>query len=270
MILYEVSAFTRNGVGGNLAGVVLEHKLNNDEMQEIAFKAAYSETIFLTMLENNIYKVQYFTPTEQIDFCGHASLAAAYLLFKNNQDCNKIEFITNNDNIFIEMINQKIYMKMPTINYLTNLDKKEIQNIFKIEEHNIINNPKIVETGIADVMVRVDSLKTLQNLDINFEKIKQYSNKLNVTGIHVLAISKGKYYVRNFAPAVGINEESATGTSNAGMYAYLLFTNTITIDDEVSFLQGDLLDQPSTIKATYHNDNIWISGECSIKNSLKL
>jgi PhzF family phenazine biosynthesis protein len=71
-----VDAFTTEKFGGNAAGVVLDaEKLTEDEMQGIAKELNLPESVFLLPSENKDidYKVKYFTPAEEINFCGHAT-----------------------------------------------------------------------------------------------------------------------------------------------------------------------------------------------------
>ncbi|MEG0686156.1 MAG: PhzF family phenazine biosynthesis protein, partial [Erysipelotrichales bacterium] len=74
----------------------------------------------------------------------------------------------------------------------------------------------------------------------------------------------GKYYVRNFAPACGIDEESATGTSNGAMYVYLRENGLIDSGQTIEFLQGDIMDSPSTIVVSTIDDKIWVGGKATI------
>ena len=77
------AAFTLDGEGGNPAGVVLEADgLDEEQMQRIAAEVDYSETAFLTPRtdEPNVYDVRYFSPEQEVPFCGHATIAAAVAL----------------------------------------------------------------------------------------------------------------------------------------------------------------------------------------------
>ncbi len=81
--LYTVSAFTAQEEGGNLAGVVLSaDALSNVQKQKIAKYAGYSETAFVSHDSQVDLSVSFFTPTEEVDFCGHATVALFYLLQK--------------------------------------------------------------------------------------------------------------------------------------------------------------------------------------------
>jgi PhzF family phenazine biosynthesis protein len=77
---YVVDAFTQQLFAGNPAAVVvLDAFLDADLMQKIAAENNLSETAFV-VLQNGVYQIRWFSPLTEIDFCGHASLASAYVL----------------------------------------------------------------------------------------------------------------------------------------------------------------------------------------------
>jgi predicted PhzF superfamily epimerase YddE/YHI9 len=92
---FQVNAFTKTAFGGNPAGVcVLEQWLEHALLQRIAAENNLSETAFFTR-EGNSYRLRWFTPTVEVDLCGHATLAtAAALFFELGVDADRIEFQT--------------------------------------------------------------------------------------------------------------------------------------------------------------------------------
>ena len=79
--VYVVRAFSKGGKGGNKAGVVLDsHDLMPAKMMAIAKDLGYSETAFLTESDVADFKVRYFTPTEEVPLCGHATIATFSIL----------------------------------------------------------------------------------------------------------------------------------------------------------------------------------------------
>ena len=79
--LYQVDAFTDHVFGGNPAAVcILDKWLENDTMQKIAQENNLAETAFIVQ-KNNIFELGWFTPETEVDLCGHATLASAYVLF---------------------------------------------------------------------------------------------------------------------------------------------------------------------------------------------
>ena len=91
--LHHINAFTDTLFKGNYAGVIfLDEWLNTALMQSIATENNLSETAFVKQTADNAYQIRWFSPIREIDFCGHATLASAYVLFKQNQALNEVEF----------------------------------------------------------------------------------------------------------------------------------------------------------------------------------
>ena len=91
--VYVVSAFCKDGRGGNKAGVVLDHQdLVPAEMTAIAKELGCSETAFVMPSDTADFKLRYFTPTEEVPLCGHATIATFSLLHslgKLDKDASK-------------------------------------------------------------------------------------------------------------------------------------------------------------------------------------
>lgn len=79
--VYTLNAFAKTENGGNPAGVVLSaDTLSPADMQKISAKAGFSETAFVKKSEIADFKVDFFTPNNQVDLCGHATIATFYML----------------------------------------------------------------------------------------------------------------------------------------------------------------------------------------------
>ena len=75
------SAFSKNNMGGNRAGVVLQCPvLSKEEKTKIAYQLGYSETAFLSQSERADYSLEYFTPAGEVPLCGHATIASFVVL----------------------------------------------------------------------------------------------------------------------------------------------------------------------------------------------
>lgn len=100
---YIVDAFTDRIFSGNPAAVcVLEHWLPEQQMQNLAMENNLSETAFIVP-EQDGYQLRWFTPSGEIDFCGHATLAAAYVLFRFvQQQATTLFFSTQSGNITVQ------------------------------------------------------------------------------------------------------------------------------------------------------------------------
>ncbi|MNJ62964.1 putative isomerase YddE [compost metagenome] len=83
---------------------------------------------------------------------------------------------------------------------------------------------KIISTGLKDIFIPIKKVEQLQVIQPNYELITSISHKLNVIGYHLFSIMEDQHYIarcRNFAPAVNILEENATGTSSGALASYL-------------------------------------------------
>ena len=91
--IYQVDAFTDILFGGNYAAVVpLADWLPAELMQAVAAENNLSETAFVVRQADGGYAIRWFSPLAEIDFCGHATLAAAFVLFRLNPDIPVLRF----------------------------------------------------------------------------------------------------------------------------------------------------------------------------------
>lgn len=126
-------------------------------------------------------------------------------------------------------------------------------NIRDIGINNFNAFPEIVSTGLKDIMLPVKSLRALKLISPNNEKLKEYCKSIDVVGIHAFTLETedkdSTVSCRNFAPLVGIDEESATGTSNGAMGAYLVKNNILKYENNLTIIseQGHYMGRPSKI-----------------------
>ncbi|MGM0380212.1 MAG: PhzF family phenazine biosynthesis protein [Bacillota bacterium] len=284
--VYIVNSFTYKNKGGNPAGVVIDSSgLSDKQMKLVAKKVNLSETAFVTKLDKGLdYKTRFFTPTSEVDLCGHATIATAYLLKKKKiidsktkeviQDTKagslKIKYIDSNT-ILMQQAKPKKINKDISINKIS-------QSLNINEKHIGIKNmkkPEIWTTGLKDILVPINSLDILRKLKPNFGLISDLSKKLKVVGIHAFYIeNKNKIWTRNFAPAFGINEESATGTSNGALGGCLFNKLNIKNKYEFSSFQGHFMNKPSEIKVLVRkndlNLDIFVGGKSKIIKSKEI
>lgn len=228
--VYILSAFTKDGEGGNPAGVVLDTKdLTEKDMQFIASTLGFSETAFILPSINSDYKIRYFTPNEEVDVCGHATVATFSLLTQKgivNPGIYTTETKAGVLNVQIYE-NHMVFLQQNPPSFLEVLPFEEIIESLRIIEDQLMPNMpiQIVSTGLRDIIVPVRSLTDLLEVNPDMKKITEISRKYNVTGYHVFTLETlydSTAHCRNFAPLYDIPEESATGTSNAALACYLV------------------------------------------------
>lgn len=211
MKYYVVDAFAENIFTGNPAGIcVLDDYLNDDIMQKIASENNLPETAFI-IKENESYRIRWFTPKYEIDLCGHATLASAFIIHNFiEKGIDEIKFQSMSGELKVSC-KDDIY----TLDFPTRVPKK-IENIEELKD---IIGTNILETYISrDLLLVIDNEKTLLELSPNFEKMAQLE-----IGDGIIVTAKGDKYdfvSCCFYPKCGVNEDPVTGSAHCNLIPY--------------------------------------------------
>lgn len=253
---FLLKSFGVNETGGNPAGVVLNAENLPDEQKKAISKAInYSETAFVEHSDKADYKVRFFTPTEEVDLCGHATIATYSLLFqKSLVKPGKYKQELKAGVLGIEIKpNGLVIMEQSLPQFSEFIEQSVINNIFgeSVAVDNLL--PQIVSTGLRDIMLPVTTREQLFALKPNFEKMSELNKQTNSIGIHAFTLDtldpNSVAHSRNFAPLYGITEESATGSSNGALACYLFKHQKLVNKDlqNMKFEQGYSMNKPSEI-----------------------
>jgi len=228
-----LNSFTYQNGGGNPAGVVLSaDNLTEKQMQSIAFNVGFSETAFVSNDDNCDFKVRFFTPVEEVDFCGHATLAVFSLMYQYKLiAANSYTQLTKAGKLKVSInTNGFVAMEQSLPNFIGSIPSSEIAQLLNIDESvfSATHLPcEIISTGLADVIIPIP-LGLLDSIIPDHNKIVAFSQKYNVVGLHLFELNSsnntGIEFIascRNFAPLFGINEESATGSACGALACYL-------------------------------------------------
>lgn len=260
--VYVISAFSKDSRGGNKAGVVLDSRdLMPAKMMAIAKDLGYSETAFLMESNTADFKIRYFTPTEEVPLCGHATIAAFSILNSLGQlgkDAYTIETKAGMLNIRTEK-DGMIFMEQNRPTYFETLTPDIFAGCLENRFFDAALPIQIVSTGLKDIMLPVDSKEHLERLNPNFTSMVSLCCDQDVVGIHAFALTGGAETTaicRNFAPRYGINEESATGTSSCALACYLF--QHYKRQSQYIFEQGFNLNSVSrlVVNITHHDSSI--------------
>ena len=268
--LWIYDSFTNEKFKGNPAGVVLDGKgLEEDQMQLIARELGYPETVFIFKDDSKI-KVRFFTPKEEIDLCGHATIAYGTALVESgmidvNEGENRIDIETNLGilPIIITIENKKIknimmYQASPKLSKDFILDRERLAKSLNISKDDFREDIDIVKayTGVWDLMIPLKSKEALDNIDGNMNLIKELSRELGIISLHPFYLDENKQlYARNLAPIVDIDEEAATGTSNGALTYYLYSLGIVRDREEISVIQGEQMGRKSEIRGKIQLEN---------------
>ncbi len=273
-----VNAFTTVANGGNPAGVVLNSpNLKDKQMARVTKILKVSETAFVSMGESSDYKVRFFSPTIEVDLCGHATIATFFYMAHDGHIVgNKNKILTQETKVGILPISiefnekgilERVMMKQASPIFKDiHLDISSLARALNIKKDNINQNlPKqIVSTGLFTLPLCIKSFKFLKDIKPDFEKVKTLCMKLGVGSIHCFTFetieSTSVYHARNFAPIYGINEDPVTGTANGAVVSYLLKNNLIN-GNKVICEQGDIIGRKGRVFVEVKDDYVMVGGK---------
>ncbi len=231
--IYVVDAFTDSPFKGNQAGICFLDKsygsIDESILQKIAFEMNLSETAFVSPINTKEsfsdaedFNLRWFTPTTEIDLCGHATLATAHVLFHELANSNKeLKFHTMSGVLSVSKDEDFLKMDFPAnpSESISSIDF--ISTSLGLQKEEIISweyDPKL-----ANVLVEVKNSDILQRIEPDFAKLKKYTGKLRIVGLIITAKMSETdfdFASRYFAPWVGINEDPVTGSSHTTLGPY--------------------------------------------------
>lgn len=274
----RVNAFAESMDGGNPAGVVFDSPdLTDDQMRHVSKVLKVSETAFVFPSKKADYKVRFFSPTVEVDLCGHATIATFFTMALNGffdgtcrvtQETNAgvlpVHILFFDDEIDRVMMTQSnpIYKNI-------SLDISELVGSLKIKKDDVDSSlpNQIVSTGLFTLPVCVKSFDVLKHMKPDFVKIKKLCKKIGAGSIHVFTFEtiepRSVYHARNFAPMYGINEDPVTGTANGAVCCYLV-KNGIIHEKNLVCEQGDIIGKPGRVYVEVGKGFVRVGGKARV------
>lgn len=207
---FIVDAFTEKIFNGNPAAVCVVEKFPPEElMLNIARENNLSETAFVVK-ENNFYRLRWFTPAVEIDFCGHATLASAFVILTQvEKNLSAVEFETLSGKFTVERKDNLFKMNFPAY---------KLKRIPVTDAMSDALNAKVLEAWLdRDLMMVLDSAETVENLQPNQDKLRKLDGLIQA----VTAADKNFDCVsRVFAPKIKIHEDPVTGSTHCMIAPY--------------------------------------------------
>ncbi|MCI7474274.1 MAG: PhzF family phenazine biosynthesis protein [Clostridiales bacterium] len=265
MELYVADAFTTVRFSGNQAGVALLGEGNFPEeslMRALAGELKHSETAFVRRTGDKAFHIRYFTPAEEVDLCGHATIAAFAVL----RDTGAIvpgdyALHTRSGDLEIGVGADAVWMDMAPPTDGPTFSEEEQQAIYAAYGLSLADRPEglepqAVSTGLMDILLPVKDLADLDRAVQNEAEVTRLSEHYNVVGVHMFCPNTpdAAAHCRNFAPLYAIPEEAATGTSNGALTYYLFRRGLIQAGADNRFVQGEKMSKPSEILSRITED----------------
>lgn len=264
-----MDAFTDKQFTGNPAGVVLHaEELSVDEMQKIANELKLPESAFLLPTDhpNADFRVRYFTPTEEINFCGHATVGLSWLLatkygwmekadqltFETNVGLIPVKWIKEND----KLVQVSMRQISPTVKEFP-LEKGIIADLVGINPSDIDDRYpiKLAHTGNWHLLVPVISRRAIDAADPKLKSLGNMNKDYQIATTHLFTYDTTdglNLYTRGFGPGVGIDEDPVTGSANGALAGYLYMEQLVSRKEKHQLIigQGHAIGRPGTLYVT--------------------
>ncbi len=217
MRLFQVDAFTDRVFGGNPAAVVpLETWPTDDLLQSIAMENNLAETAFI-IAGDPTWELRWFTPRAEVALCGHATLAAAHVVFEHlGFTDEEVHFQTRKSGVLsVRKLDTGLSMSFPAIQSLDSDDKECIEAAITTE----IVDLKVgyYSSDEYDFLAIVKNQEVLSSLEPDFIKIGMLESR----GLIVSARGvEADFVSRYFAPQVGVDEDPVTGSAHCILAPY--------------------------------------------------
>ncbi|MFB6320713.1 PhzF family phenazine biosynthesis protein [Saccharicrinis sp. FJH54] len=210
--VYQVDAFTKTVFGGNPASVcVLDKWLPDPKLQQVAAEHNQPETAFIVR-KDRVFEIRWFTPTCEVDLCGHATLASAYVLYNElNYSGEKIHFETiNRGDLYVKKQNGMFELDFPADSPEETFMPYGLIDAFGYEPLNVLK-------GKDDYLVVFESEKQIINLKPDMDAVAS----VDARGVICTAPGTDVDFVsRFFGPQSGIDEDPVTGSAHTTLTPY--------------------------------------------------
>jgi PhzF family phenazine biosynthesis protein len=249
--IYQVDAFTDEIFKGNPAAVCpLDSWLRDDILQKIAMENNLSETAFY-LREGEDYSIRWFTPTVEVDLCGHATLAAAFIMFNyEKHEGTLIRFKSlRSGELTVTKSGELLTLNFPADITSEASENKTIGECFNIK-------PKQIFRGKTDYMLIFSTETEIKQLIPNLGQIKA----LDCRGVIVTAPGENVDFVsRFFGPQSGVDEDPVTGSAHTTLTPY--WSQRL---GKKSLAAVQLSARKGFLNCKINGDRVEISGKCRL------
>jgi len=257
--LYRMSAFTETPTGGNPAGVWVGERLPDaTTMQAIAAEVGFSETAFVAPATGLRRTVRYFSPEDEVSFCGHATIATGAVL-GGSADGVEYSLATAVGDVPVVVRSAD----KGTAVSLTSVDTRqrdvsdealaEFLAVLGWQRSELDDSiaPVIAYAGAWHLVLAVATLERLNALDYDFENLKSLMHGEDLTTLQLVwRESELVFHARNPFPVGGVTEDPATGAAAAALGGYLRDAGIIEVPARFEIRQGEAMGRPSLLEVS--------------------
>lgn len=253
---YHIDTFTSKTFKGNSAGVCrLNEWIDEKTMKSIANENNLSETAFYVS-KKDYFEIRWFTPTTEVDLCGHATLATAFVEFEMYKNKNEIlTFNSKSGNLYVKRENNFIQLDFPT-DILQKIElNHDLTSPFK-------EMPIAAFKGKDDIMLVFEDEESIRKMKPRLDLISLIKSR----GIIVTSASnKYDFVSRFFGPQSGIDEDPVTGSAHTTLIPY--WSKKLNKNELVA---KQLSARTGILHCKYEDERVKISGEAVLYKQGKI
>ncbi|MFC5748593.1 PhzF family phenazine biosynthesis protein [Actinomadura rugatobispora] len=267
------AAFTTDPCGGNPAGIVLDATgLDDSAMLAIAAEVGYSESAFLTRAPDHLgepgrtWAVRYFSPRDEVSFCGHATIATAVALAERSGP-GTISFATQVGLVPVEveagpdglpratLTSVEPYVQEISPSYLA-----EALAALRWDEADLdpALPPRVAYAGARHLVLAAGTRRRLADLDYDFDRLAAYMTARDLTTVQLAwRETPDTFHVRDPFPVGGVVEDPATGAAAAAFGAYLRRLGAVEVAPaaRLTLHQGEDMRRPGVLHVELREDD---------------
>lgn len=269
MRFYIADAFTAQPFSGNQAGVVPlgEGPFPEESlMRALAGELKHSETAFVRRTGGGSFHIRYFTPAEEVDLCGHATIASFTVLRETGEiGVGTYALHTRSGDLEVTVEPEAVWMDMAPPAEGRTFSQEEQAELYGAYGLTLADRPEglepqAVSTGLLDILLPVADMAALDRARQDEGAVCRLSERYGVVGVHMFCPGTGDAAARcrNFAPLYAIPEEAATGTSNGALTFYLYRRGLVRSGGTNRFVQGEKMGKPSEILSRLTEEDVGI------------
>lgn len=246
--IFQVDAFTDKVFYGNPAAVCLLNEWLNDElMQAIAVENNVSETAFI-MKDEKGFHIRWFTPNGEINLCGHATLAAGFVLFElQKNDEETLRFDSLSGELRVTRLGDKYQLDFPTLNYTDAENPDDLKKLINVK-------PLAIYQSDLDYLIQLETEQDVAKAEVDLKQLAHLPKR------GLILTSKAKdvdFYSRCFYPKHHIAEDPVTGSAHCVLTP---FWASILNKKHLTACQG--LHRKGYVFCTLHEDRVFLGGHC--------
>ena len=287
-----VDAFAAEPLTGNAAGVVPDAEgLSDDQMAAVAAELGASETAFLTDCDGAAGdgdnsagdgaaddRLRYFSPTTEVDLCGHATIATYGALFAEGAiDGGERTVRTNVGDVAVAVDDDgTVWMRQqaPSVE-VVDVDLDRVAAALGVDPAALRDvgadlPVAVASTGLPFLVVPVNFLERLGEADPDDEAVERLSEEFDVAGVYAFTFdaldADSTLHGRAFVPSLGISEDPVTGTASGAVGGYLRHVDAFDGDepDELRFEQGHFVDRPGHVRVRVEAEGVRVGGQATV------